>query len=54
MKQESPFQARIDTEDTMRTRWHRGSKRSKTRSTGSLLTVTARLRVIPRGGGELP
>ena len=51
MKQEPPVQARIDTGDTMRTRWDRGSK---TRSTGSLVTMTARLRVIPRGEGGLP
>ncbi len=51
MKQESPFLARIDTEDTMRARWDRGSK---TGSTGSLVTMTARLRVIPRGEGGLP
>jgi len=45
MKQESPFQVRIDTGDTMRTRWHRGSK---TRSTGSLPAAIA-----PCGGVEL-
>jgi len=36
----------------MRTRWHRGSKRSKTRSTGSLPAVAARFSTIPSGGGN--